>query len=144
MAGLPFKKVADAVLPSWDISLAFVGPAKARALNENLRSKTYTPNVLSYEAGPRSGEVIICLAEARKQAPEYGMNERDFVLYLFIHALLHLKGLPHGATMEKREQKLLAKFSKSGAKSLSNETQNSHRNRHRNVPGKNGRRRGNL
>jgi rRNA maturation RNase YbeY len=105
-----YTEVADAVLPGWEISLVFVGPKKARALNEQLRAKDYTPNILSYEVGAKSGEIIICLAEAEKQAPLHEKSFREFVLYLFIHGLLHLKGLPHGATMERCEQKFVTRF----------------------------------
>jgi len=106
-----YTAVAETVLPGWDISLVFVTPAKARALNEQLRAKTYTPNVLSYEVGDKSGEILICLAEAEGQAPAHAMTARVFVLYLFIHGLLHLKGWAHGVTMEQCERKLLKRFS---------------------------------
>ncbi|MDP1689879.1 MAG: rRNA maturation RNase YbeY [bacterium] len=129
-----FSAIAADMLPGWDISLVFVGPAKARALNKQLRNKDYVPNVLSYALDKKSGEIIICPAEAKKQAPDFSMDERAFILYLFIHGALHIKGWAHGATMEKCEQKLLAKY---GAT-------NSDRHRHRHVPGKNGRRRGTL
>lgn len=139
-----FSAVAKEILPGWDISLVFVGPAKARALNKQLRGKDYVPNVLSYALDDESGEVIICLAEAKKQAPDFSMSERDFVLYLFIHGLLHIKGRVHGATMERSERKLLAKFVSGSARSLPNGTTHRNRNRHRHVPSKNGRRRGTL
>jgi len=64
-----FPSIANEILHNWDISLVFVSPARARALNFKLRKKTYTPNVLSYELGPHSGEIIICPREAEKQAP---------------------------------------------------------------------------
>jgi len=139
-----YHRIAGAVLPDWDISLAFVGPTKAKALNVSLRDKTYTPNVLSYEAGEKSGEIIICPAVAKKQAPRYGLSTGNFILLLFIHALLHLKGMPHGATMEARERQLLAKFATGAAKPVPHETKNSHRHRHRHLSGKDGRRRGDL
>lgn len=110
-----FSTIADEVLPNWDISLVFVGPAKARALNKQLRNKDYTPNVLSYEVGKKNGEILICLAEAAKQAPAHDMSERDFALYLFIHGLLHIKGWAHGARMEACERKLVAKYGASNS-----------------------------
>lgn len=109
-AGLPFVKVAEKVLPGWDISLVFVGSTRARTLNTQLRGKSYIPNVLSYEAGKKSGEIIICLQEAKKQAPKHTMSEKDFVLYLFIHGALHLKGWAHGAKMEACEKKLVTLY----------------------------------
>jgi probable rRNA maturation factor len=132
LAGLPFEKVAGEVLPNWDISLVFVGRAKALALNKKLRGKEYIPNVLSYTVGEKSGEIFICPNEAAKQASLHALNERDFILLLFIHGLLHLKGMAHGVTMERCEKKLLTKYV----------SEDSHRNRHRHVPDKDGRGRG--
>ncbi|MFZ3043901.1 MAG: rRNA maturation RNase YbeY [Minisyncoccia bacterium] len=123
-----YAAVAAHVLPGWEVSLVFVGPAKARALNEQLRGKDYIPNVLSYAAGKKNGEIFICLSEAAKQAPEHSLSEREFVLYLFIHGLLHLKGWAHGARMERSERKLLAQFAKHTVRTHPNETKN--RNRH--------------
>ena len=105
-----FSAIAKEVLPNWDVSLVFVSAKEARALNVQLRGKTYIPNVLSYALGPHSGEIIICLAEAERQAPAHSMSTRTFVLYLFIHGLLHVKGRAHGDIMEKCEQKLVARF----------------------------------
>ena len=105
-----YTAIAAAVLPEWDLSLAFVTPVKARALNARMRGASYIPNVLSYALGKQSGEIIVCPDEAEKQAAAYGMSNRKFILYLFIHGLLHLKGLAHGVTMEKRERTLLAQF----------------------------------
>jgi rRNA maturation RNase YbeY len=110
VAGLPFEKIAKEVLPGWDISLVFVGPTKARALNKSLRGKTYIPNVLSYAVGEKSGEIFMCPAEAAKQAPHFNLRPTTYNLLLFIHGLLHIKGWAHSATMERCEQKLLKKY----------------------------------
>ncbi|MGH7175585.1 MAG: rRNA maturation RNase YbeY, partial [Minisyncoccia bacterium] len=106
MAANNFDAVARKVLPGWELSLAFVSPTVARRLNSKLRGKRYTPNVLSYRVGPKHGEVIICKEVARREALHYGHSEPEHLLFLFIHALLHLKGMAHGSTMEKREQSL--------------------------------------
>ena len=107
---LTYTAVAKKALPGWEVSLVFVGPKRARELNEQLRGASYVPNVLSYALGEAHGEIIICLAEARKQAPLHRMSERRFTLFLFIHGLLHLKGWAHGGTMEQCERTLLAQF----------------------------------
>ena len=106
-----YSLIAAEVLPGWELSLVFVGPTRAKQLNESLRGKSYTPNVLSYVAGAKSGEIIICPAVAKRQAPDYDLSYKNFIIYLFIHGLLHLKGHPHGATMEKHERALMARFS---------------------------------
>ncbi|HVM59044.1 MAG TPA: rRNA maturation RNase YbeY [Candidatus Paceibacterota bacterium] len=138
---LPFEAAARAVLPGWEVSLAFMGSRRAQALNARLRGKSYVPNVLSYRTGAKSGEIIICLEEARKQASRYLMSEAVFILYLFIHGTVHLKGGVHGATMERSERKILARFAKGLPRALPHEPQNRNRNRHRHLPGEDGRRR---
>ncbi|HVW71854.1 MAG TPA: rRNA maturation RNase YbeY [Candidatus Paceibacterota bacterium] len=132
----PFEAALKAALPAWDVSLVFAGPTLAKNLNHQLRKKSYTPNVLSYPTGKKSGELIICLEVAKEQAPEYGMRYAEFVGYLFIHGLLHLKGMAHGSTMERAERQLMSRL----APTYSHATTHRNRNRHRDLPSK-GRRR---
>ena len=132
-----YEEIAKDVLPGWEVSLAFVTPDVAKKLNRELRKKSYTPNVLSYKAGDKHGEIIICLEVAKEQAPEYGMPYPKFVLYLFIHGLLHLEGRRHGTTMEGREEVLLRQFYSPRTYG----TPHRNRNRHRDLPGQGSRRR---
>jgi ssRNA-specific RNase YbeY (16S rRNA maturation enzyme) len=55
--------------PIQSISLVFVGPKQAQALNRQYRQQNYTPVVLSFFYGDEAclGEVIICLAAAKRQ-----------------------------------------------------------------------------
>lgn len=125
---LPFRAVAANILPGWDISLVFVGEKRARSLNIKLRKKDYVPNVLSYQVGKRSCEIFICLKEAGSQAASFQLQASSFKLLLFIHALLHIKGLAHGVTMEKCERDFLARYGET----------TSDRHRYRHLPGKAG------
>lgn len=122
----PFAKALETTLPGWEISLVFAGEQRAQTLNITLRNKEYVPNVLSYETGKKSGEIIICPSVARKQAASYDLSYRNMVGFLFIHGLLHLKGMPHGATMERRERELLSHFM-----SITSSRGTTHRDRHR-------------
>jgi rRNA maturation RNase YbeY len=106
----PYEKIAASALPGWDISLVFAGEQRARRLNRMLRGKDYVPNVLSYESGKKSGEIIICLDVAKRQAPDFELSYTKFVASLFIHGLAHLKGYPHGTTMERYERALMARL----------------------------------
>jgi rRNA maturation RNase YbeY len=130
LACLPFSEIANEILPGWEISLVFVGPKKAQELNKKLRKKEYTPNVLSYVAGEKNAEIFICPAEAKKQAPAHAMNAREFILFLFIHGVLHIKGLAHGVKMEKCERNILHRYVQ----------ENSNRHRHRHLSDKGSRR----
>src|SRR3989344_5268353 len=153
---MPFAKAVSTVLPGWEISLVFVGEKRAQSLNRTLRGKSYVPNVLSYATGNASGEIIICLAVAKRQAPAYNLLPTTYCLLLFIHALLHLKGMAHSATMERREQALVARFAGATARRARLVASPSklarlpiphgpqthrYRHRHRDVPGQAGRRR---
>lgn len=108
---IPFKTIADEVLgPSFEVSLVIVGDTKARRLNSEHRQKSYIPNVLSFPLSTTSGEIFLNLNQAKKQASDYGMSYRDFIIYLFIHSLLHLKGYDHGSTMEHKERYFVKRF----------------------------------
>ena len=129
----PYTEIAKAILPTWDISLVYAGEDRAQRLNKALRNKSYVPNVLSYASGERSGEIIICLPVAKKQAASYGLSYTHFTAFLFIHGLLHLKGLPHGTTMEQHERSFLKRFTGATISYDSNELdhgKSTHRNRH--------------
>jgi len=108
---VPFSRIKDVALgPSYDLSLAFVGDAESRRINQRSRGKSYVPNVLSFELSPDSGEIFINPAEARRQAPGFGRSYRSMIAFLYIHALCHLKGMHHGSTMEKSEARLRKRF----------------------------------
>ena len=108
---VPFKKIKESVLgTSYELSVALLTPAAARALTRRVKNKNTASNVLAFPLGVRHGEVILCPAQARAQAAEYGYAPRDFLAYLFIHGLLHLKGRHHGATMESEERRYMKRF----------------------------------
>lgn len=108
---LPFEEIATAVLgKSYELSLTFVGKTRARELNRAYRSATYVPNVLSFPLANDAGEIYITPTIAQREAPKWNLSPRNYIGYLFIHGLLHLKGHDHGATMERAEQKYMSRF----------------------------------
>lgn len=103
---LPYQEIKDSVLGTqYTLSLIFVGEARARALNTKYRNATYIPNVLSFPLDKKTGEIYITPRMAHKESKKFNMTPRGYIGFLFIHGLLHLKGYPHGATMEKAEKK---------------------------------------
>lgn len=107
----PYAEIAKKILgASYELSLAFVGTTRAKQLNITYRDKDYIPNVLSFPLDSNVGEIIICPQVARRQAAQRGVPYADFVGYLFIHGCLHLKGHPHGATMDKLERRYCTQF----------------------------------
>jgi probable rRNA maturation factor len=63
------------------------------------------------------GDVVICPAVARRNAPSHAGTYEDEVALLVVHGILHLLGMDHvddseAEAMEKRERDLLARFHK--------------------------------
>ncbi len=94
----------------YELSFAFLGPKKMTEVTWQTKKKRKASNVLSFPLSPTSGEILICKTTAHKEAKLYSMDKETFVAYLFIHGLLHLKGLPHGATMESEERRIMRRF----------------------------------
>ncbi len=108
---LLFVRIKDEVLgKDYELSLVFIGSAKSKALNKEYRKKDKPTNILTFPLSKSEGEIFIAPKVARKDAKKFDMKENDFIAYLFIHGLLHLKGLKHGDKMEKEEEKLKKKY----------------------------------
>ncbi len=112
LRGKLFARIKERVLGKrYLLSLAFIGPEKSRRLNKRYRGKNKAANVLSFPLEKNAGEILICPAEAKRQARGFGSAPENFVAELFIHGLFHLKGMPHGSTMERREKAVKKYFS---------------------------------
>ncbi len=108
---LPYAKMKDDILgKKYALSLAFVGSARAQKLNLMHRQKSYVPNVLSFPLAEDMGEIFIAPQVAKKEASKFSMSVNGYIGFLFIHALLHLKGLDHGDTMDRAEKKYCTKY----------------------------------
>jgi probable rRNA maturation factor len=108
---LPYEDIKNAVLgKKYELSLTFVGKVRAQKLNKEYRDATYVPNVLSFPLSEAMGEIYIAPSVAEKEAKKFSLTPKGYVGYLFIHGLLHLKGYPHGATMERAEKKFVSQF----------------------------------
>lgn len=97
----------------FELSLVFVDDKFSRHLNSLYRKKKTPANVLSFLISQKTpthagtGEIFIDLITAKKEMEQFDMSFDQFITYLFIHGLLHLKGMRHGDTMERTEKKLL-------------------------------------
>jgi rRNA maturation RNase YbeY len=101
---VPFARIADHILgSSYQLSLVICGDTLARSMNARYRQKTYKPNVLSFPLSKTEGEIFLNIAKATREARSKGVSLNERVTYLFIHACLHLKGLPHGSRMDALE-----------------------------------------
>jgi len=103
---MPFSKIKEAVLgKQYALNVVFIPPKRMQELNRRYRKKDSATDVLAFPLSKKEGELYLCMQMVRKKAPEFGMNARDYLGYLFIHGLVHLKGHDHGSAMEKLEEK---------------------------------------
>jgi len=108
-----FVSISDEILgKKYDLSLIFSGSTRSRRLNKENRGKNYIPNILSFPYEKDEGEIIITLSNLKKEAPQYEMSEKKYLIFLFIHGCLHLKRIDHGTKMENLEDRYLKKYSK--------------------------------
>jgi len=102
---LPFALIKEAILGSeYELSLVFPNLTESIALHKQWKKKEGPVNTLSFPYDDMSGEIIITLSQARKEAPKYRRSYANHLIFLFIHSCLHLKGHVHGAKMEKQER----------------------------------------
>ena len=108
---VPFGLIKDVALgKDYNLSLVFIGEAESKKLNNTYRKKNKSTNILSFTLDKKNGEIFITPAVAKREAPKFDRNFGNFIAFLFIHGLMHLKGMEHGSTMERAERKLQKKF----------------------------------
>lgn len=111
---LPFKvveEIKNKILgKSYELSVVFVGTSLAKKINMERRKKSYTPNTLSFAYDKNLGEIIVCPMVVKKQALQNKAKYPDYLAFILIHSMLHLKGMEHGDQMDKLELKYLKLF----------------------------------
>ena len=106
-----FDQITRAVLgPRYELSLVICGDGLARRVNRAYRKKDHAANVLSFSISRTEGEMFLNARASAREARRYGVSVRARLALLFVHGLLHLKGLPHGRTMEREERRVLRAF----------------------------------
>ena len=107
---LPFDDLKNEILgETYDLSISFVTPKESQRINRTYRQKDYATNILSFELSKKSGELVIEPGCVRRDAVNFDMDYKNFLTYLLIHGMLHLKGMEHSSKMEAKE-KLLCKI----------------------------------
>jgi probable rRNA maturation factor len=108
---LAFANMKEAVLSnSYILTLHIVTKAKIQKLNNQYRNINTPTDILSFPISKTEGEIFINLDETKKESKKFERNFKNFLAFLFIHGLVHLKGYDHGSTMEKIEQSYRTKF----------------------------------
>ncbi len=106
-----FLRIKNAVLGSgYELSVAFVGSRAIAKLNRRYRGISSSTDILSFPLSAQTGEMLFSIADVRRRAPLFGYPPGVFLVVLFIHGLLHLKGYSHGSRMETQERKFRRRF----------------------------------
>ena len=100
----------DILGETYSLSVAFVPEKKSREINKKYRKKDKPTNVLSFSLDKNSGEIILCKKVIQKEAKDFDKTYAEFLLFLVIHGMLHLKGIDHGKKMEMLERKYEKKY----------------------------------
>lgn len=75
------------------VSIALVNDRVMADLHVQFMNIPGPTDVLTFPMDEISGEVVICVPEARRRAKEHGTSVRDEVLLYAIHGMLHLCGM---------------------------------------------------
>ena len=111
MPRLVFLRIKNAVLgEKYELSVAVVCARKMHDLNKRWGNKDKTTDILSFPLSKDEGEIYISPAMAKKEAKNFDRPYDNFILFLFIHGLVHLKGYEHSSRMESIEVKFRKKF----------------------------------
>lgn len=134
----PFEKVIEKILgKKKNVSLVFIDESKMMELNNKYRKKDYSTDILSFP-NMDGGEIFISMKDVKRKSSEYDILHTSYLYFLFIHGLLHLKGMTHGSKMDIQEKKF-CKFFKLKHPLNNERDQDNSRNRYRNVRSPSGR-----
>lgn len=111
LPGHDFLSMKNAIIgKKYELSVIIVNKSKIQKLNKKYRDIDKPTDILSFPLSENFGEIYINLDLAKVEAKKFDRNFDNFIAFLFIHGLVHLKGMDHGSTMESIEAKFRKKF----------------------------------
>jgi probable rRNA maturation factor len=123
-----FSRIKNEILgKDYSLSIAYISSKKSRELNKKYRKKDRATNVLAFPLRKNEGELVLCKPVIRHEAKDFGKTFDQFLGFLVIHGMLHLKGLDHSSTMERAEAKYDKKYFGGDRRGLSNDASRSGR-----------------
>ncbi len=109
--GALFTSIKNKVLgKNFELSLVFIGTKRMRKLNREHRKKDYATDILSFNVDKNVGEIVINPDKARQKAPLFERTYENYLKFIFIHGLFHLKGYEHSSRMESEEERIRKAF----------------------------------
>lgn len=106
-----FVKLKNDILgKEYSLSIAYVSERKSRELNKKYRKKDKSTNILSFSLYKDMGELVLCKSVIKREAETQSQTFENWLGYLVIHGMLHLKGMEHSSKMEAQEKKYGEKY----------------------------------
>lgn len=100
----------DILGKKYSLSVGYISPKKSQEINKHYRKKDKPTNVLSFALSKTEGEILLCPSVIRKEAENFERTYENFMGYLVIHGMLHLKGHTHSSKMDVAEAKYDKKY----------------------------------
>ncbi|MCC7160408.1 rRNA maturation RNase YbeY [Candidatus Nomurabacteria bacterium] len=111
LPSLPFVDIKNDILgKEYSLSIAFVNKKQSQEINKKYRNKDNPTNILSFDLNKTEGELVLCPAVVKREAKNFEKNFTQFLGFLVIHGMLHLKGLDHSSTMDREQDLFFAKY----------------------------------
>jgi len=115
--GVFFQSLKDRILGAqYELSLVFIGYTKMKSLNHAYRNKSYATDILSFPIEKNAvGEIYIYPRKAESKAKQFGLSKKEYLQYLLVHGLSHLKGYDHETNVDAKkmadfESKIMKEF----------------------------------
>lgn len=104
---LKASKVQNSERLRLELTIVFLDPKDALAMNFQYRKKKYATDVLSFDGDFQEsfGELVLCPQVLKKQSLQHDLSFRQELTYMLIHGVLHLLGYDH-ETNEKDAQRM--------------------------------------
>ncbi len=111
LPGLPFVRMKEQILgKNYVVSITFVHKHTIETLSKKFKGNKDHKNILSFPLDTHSGEIILNLETIRREAKNFEKTYFNYLGFLVIHGMLHLKGMTHGSKMESEEKKFVKMF----------------------------------
>lgn len=111
LPSLPFVRIKDEILgKGYELSITFVQKNFIEELSNQFKGDKSHKNILSFPLTKNSGEIILNLETIRKEAKNFDKKYMEYLGFLVIHGMLHLKGHVHSSKMEAEEKKFVKMF----------------------------------
>ena len=90
-----------------ELSVLLVDDTRIRELNRKHLGRNRTTNVLAFSMRDGEfptlhphllGDLVISVETAKRQSNRFGLNDKEMVIFLMVHGVLHLIGYEHEGT----------------------------------------------